>query len=65
VGLWAAILAFLLVLAALSPRYLFTNFEDAVETPLEINDVGCSNLEPRWCRACSCCRSDGASPRWP
>jgi len=51
VGLWAAILAFLLVLAALSPRYLFTNFEDAVETPLEINDVGCSDLEPLWLMA--------------
>jgi hypothetical protein len=51
VGLWAAILAFLLVLAALSPRYLFTNFEDAVETPLEINDVGCSDQEPLWLMA--------------
>jgi tRNA A-37 threonylcarbamoyl transferase component Bud32/membrane-associated phospholipid phosphatase len=49
VGLWAAILA-LLVLAALSPRYLFTN-EEAVQTPLGINDVGCSDLEPLWLMA--------------
>jgi tRNA A-37 threonylcarbamoyl transferase component Bud32/membrane-associated phospholipid phosphatase len=47
VGLWAAILASLLALAALSPRYLFTN-EYAVETPLGINDVGCSDPEPLW-----------------
>jgi hypothetical protein len=49
VGLWAAILA-LVVLAALSPRYVFTD-EDAVETPLGINDVGCSDLEPLWLMA--------------
>jgi tRNA A-37 threonylcarbamoyl transferase component Bud32/membrane-associated phospholipid phosphatase len=51
VGLWAAILASLLVLAALSPRYLFTNVEDAVQTQLAINDVGCSDLEPLWLMA--------------
>jgi membrane-associated phospholipid phosphatase/tRNA A-37 threonylcarbamoyl transferase component Bud32 len=50
VGLWAAILASLLILAALSPRYLFTN-EYAVETPLGINNVGCSDPEPLWLMA--------------
>ncbi|HKO85367.1 MAG TPA: phosphatase PAP2 family protein, partial [Actinomycetota bacterium] len=49
VGLWAAILA-LLVLAALNPRYLFDN-QDAVQTPLMIKDVSCSNLEPLWLMA--------------
>src|SRR5918993_5965255 len=49
VGLWAAILA-LLVLAALNPRQLFDN-EDAVATPLGVKDVGCSNLEPLWLMA--------------
>jgi tRNA A-37 threonylcarbamoyl transferase component Bud32/membrane-associated phospholipid phosphatase len=49
VGLWAAILA-LLVLAALNPRQLFNN-EDAVATPLGVKDVGCSDLEPLWLMA--------------
>jgi tRNA A-37 threonylcarbamoyl transferase component Bud32 len=49
VGLWAAILA-LLVLAALNPRQLFSN-EPAVATPLGVKDVGCSNLEPLWLMA--------------
>ena len=49
VGLWAAILA-LLVLAALNPRQLFDN-EAAVATPLGVKDVGCSNLEPLWLMA--------------
>ena len=49
IGLWAAILA-LLVLAALNPQYLFSN-EDAVETQLMVNDVSCSNLEPLWLMA--------------
>jgi tRNA A-37 threonylcarbamoyl transferase component Bud32 len=49
VGLWAAILA-LLVLAVLNPKYIFDN-EDAVETPLGINDVSCSQLEPLWLMA--------------
>jgi membrane-associated phospholipid phosphatase/tRNA A-37 threonylcarbamoyl transferase component Bud32 len=49
VGLWAAILA-LLVLAALNPRHLFSN-EVAVATPLGVKDVGCSNLEPLWLMA--------------
>jgi tRNA A-37 threonylcarbamoyl transferase component Bud32/membrane-associated phospholipid phosphatase len=49
VGLWAAILA-LLVLAALNPRQLFNN-EDAVATPLGVKNVGCSDLEPLWLMA--------------
>jgi tRNA A-37 threonylcarbamoyl transferase component Bud32 len=49
IGLWAAILA-LLVLAALNPRYLF-NTKDAVQTPLGVKDVGCDNLEPLWLMA--------------
>jgi tRNA A-37 threonylcarbamoyl transferase component Bud32 len=49
VGLWAAILA-LLVLAALNPRQLFNN-KVAVATPLGVKDVGCSDLEPLWLMA--------------
>ena len=49
VGLWAAILA-LLVLAALNPNYIFSN-KDAVETPLMVTDVGCRDLEPLWLMA--------------
>jgi tRNA A-37 threonylcarbamoyl transferase component Bud32 len=49
VGLWAAILA-LLVLAVLNPRFFFDN-EDAVETPLMVKDVGCGDLEPLWLMA--------------
>jgi membrane-associated phospholipid phosphatase/tRNA A-37 threonylcarbamoyl transferase component Bud32 len=49
VALWAAILA-VLVLAALNPRQLFNN-EDAVATPLGVNDVGCGDLEPLWLMA--------------
>ena len=49
IGLWAAILA-LLVLAALNPRQLFNN-EDAVATPLGVKDVGCDHLEPLWLMA--------------
>jgi membrane-associated phospholipid phosphatase/tRNA A-37 threonylcarbamoyl transferase component Bud32 len=49
VGLWAAILT-LVVLAALNPQYLFNN-EDAVETPLGINSLDCSQLEPLWLMA--------------
>jgi tRNA A-37 threonylcarbamoyl transferase component Bud32/membrane-associated phospholipid phosphatase len=46
IGLCAAIVA-LLVLAALNPKVIFTN-EDAVATPLEVNDLSCSHLEPLW-----------------
>jgi membrane-associated phospholipid phosphatase/tRNA A-37 threonylcarbamoyl transferase component Bud32 len=49
VGLWAAILA-LVVLAALNPRYVFSN-EDALETSLGVSDVGCGDLEPLWLMA--------------
>src|SRR5918993_1997201 len=49
VGLWAAILA-LLVLAALNPKVFFNN-KDAVETPLMVKDVGCRDLEPLWLMA--------------
>jgi tRNA A-37 threonylcarbamoyl transferase component Bud32 len=49
VGLWAAILA-LLVLAALNPRYVFSN-KEAVQTPLMVKDVGCDDLEPLWLMA--------------
>jgi tRNA A-37 threonylcarbamoyl transferase component Bud32/membrane-associated phospholipid phosphatase len=49
VGLWAAILA-VLVLAALNPRQLFDN-EDAVATPLGVKNVGCGDLEPLWLMA--------------
>jgi tRNA A-37 threonylcarbamoyl transferase component Bud32 len=49
VGLWAAILA-LVVLAALNQKFFFSN-KDAVQTPLMVNNVGCSNLEPLWLMA--------------
>jgi tRNA A-37 threonylcarbamoyl transferase component Bud32/membrane-associated phospholipid phosphatase len=49
IGLWAAILA-VLVLAALNPRQLFDN-EDAVATPLGIKNIGCGDLEPLWLMA--------------
>jgi tRNA A-37 threonylcarbamoyl transferase component Bud32/membrane-associated phospholipid phosphatase len=49
IGLWAAILA-LLVLAALNPRQLFDN-KAAVATPLGVKDVGCADLEPLWLMA--------------
>jgi tRNA A-37 threonylcarbamoyl transferase component Bud32 len=49
VGLWAAILA-LLVLAALNPTEIFNN-EDAVQTPLMVDDVSCADLEPLWLMA--------------
>jgi hypothetical protein len=49
VGLWAATVA-LLVLVALNIRY-FYNTEDLVETPLGVTDVGCTNLEPLWLMA--------------
>jgi hypothetical protein len=49
VGLWAAILA-VLVLATVNSRYVLST-EDLVETPLGINDVGCSDLEPLWLMA--------------
>jgi hypothetical protein len=35
------------VLAALNPRFLFDNRE-AVQTPLHVNSVACTDLEPQW-----------------
>jgi tRNA A-37 threonylcarbamoyl transferase component Bud32 len=49
IGVWAAILA-LLVLAALNTKFLFGT-EDAVKTPLGVNDLGCGDLEPLWLMA--------------
>src|SRR5206468_6488850 len=49
VGLWAAILA-LLVLGVLNSNVFFNN-EDAVQTSLMVNNVGCSDLEPVWLMA--------------
>jgi membrane-associated phospholipid phosphatase/tRNA A-37 threonylcarbamoyl transferase component Bud32 len=49
VGLWAAILA-LLVLAGVNWRYVFSN-EVAVATPLNRTDVDCGHLEPLWLMA--------------
>jgi tRNA A-37 threonylcarbamoyl transferase component Bud32/membrane-associated phospholipid phosphatase len=49
VGLWAAILA-LLVLAALNTKVIFNN-EEAVATSLGVKDIGCGDLEPLWLMA--------------
>ena len=49
VGLWAAILA-LVVLATVNSRYVL-NTEDMVETPLGVKDIGCGDLEPLWLMA--------------
>jgi tRNA A-37 threonylcarbamoyl transferase component Bud32 len=49
IGVWTAILA-LLVLVALNTKYIFSN-KDLVETPLGVNNVGCSDLEPLWLMA--------------
>ena len=49
IGLWAAILA-LLVLAALNTKVIFDN-EEAVATSLGVKDVGCGDLEPLWLMA--------------
>jgi tRNA A-37 threonylcarbamoyl transferase component Bud32 len=48
-GLWAAILA-LVVVVALNTRFFFST-EKPVESPLGVNDVGCSDLEPLWLMA--------------
>jgi tRNA A-37 threonylcarbamoyl transferase component Bud32 len=48
-GLWAAILA-LVVVVALNTRFFFST-EETVKTPLGFNDVGCSDLEPLWLMA--------------
>jgi hypothetical protein len=49
VGLWALILA-LVVLAATSSGVLFDNRE-AVQTPLHITSLDCTDLEPLWLQA--------------
>jgi tRNA A-37 threonylcarbamoyl transferase component Bud32/membrane-associated phospholipid phosphatase len=49
VGLWALILA-LVVLAATNSRVLFGN-KEAVQTPLNITSLGCTDLEPLWLQA--------------
>src|SRR5215207_7061772 len=46
IGVWAAILA-LLVVAAVNSKVLFNN-EVAVATPLNRTDVDCGHLEPLW-----------------
>jgi tRNA A-37 threonylcarbamoyl transferase component Bud32/membrane-associated phospholipid phosphatase len=49
VGLWAAMVA-LLVLAALNPQRIF-NADNLVRTPLNITNLECSQLEPLWLMA--------------
>jgi hypothetical protein len=49
VGLWALILA-LVVLAALNSSVFFSN-KEAVQTPLNINSLHCTDLEPLWLEA--------------
>jgi tRNA A-37 threonylcarbamoyl transferase component Bud32/membrane-associated phospholipid phosphatase len=49
VGLWALILAFV-ALVALNPRVFFDN-KEAVQTPLNITSLSCTNLEPLWLEA--------------
>jgi membrane-associated phospholipid phosphatase/tRNA A-37 threonylcarbamoyl transferase component Bud32 len=49
IGLWAAILA-VLVLAGVNWKYVFSN-EVAVATPLNRTDVDCGHLEPMWLMA--------------
>jgi tRNA A-37 threonylcarbamoyl transferase component Bud32 len=49
IGLWAAILA-LVVLAAVNTKVIFNN-EEAVATSLGVKNVGCGDLEPLWLMA--------------
>jgi hypothetical protein len=49
IGLWALILA-LVVLAALNPKYFFDN-KEALQTPLHISSLDCTDLEPLWLQA--------------
>jgi hypothetical protein len=49
VGLWALILVFV-ALVALNSKVLFGN-EEAVQTPLNINHLACTDLEPLWLQA--------------
>jgi tRNA A-37 threonylcarbamoyl transferase component Bud32/membrane-associated phospholipid phosphatase len=49
IALWAGILA-LVALAALNPRFVFNN-RDAVQTPLGVDAIGCTDMEPLWLMA--------------
>jgi len=49
VGLWLLMLA-LVVLAAMNSRVFFDN-KEAVQTPLPINRLDCTDLEPLWLQA--------------
>jgi tRNA A-37 threonylcarbamoyl transferase component Bud32 len=49
VGLWAAILA-LVILATVNSKYVLST-ENLVETPLGVKDAGCGDLEPLWLMA--------------
>jgi hypothetical protein len=49
IGLWGLILA-LVILAATNSRVLFDN-KEAVQTPLNIGSIDCTNLEPLWLQA--------------
>jgi tRNA A-37 threonylcarbamoyl transferase component Bud32 len=49
IGLWALILA-LVILAAMNSKVLFGN-KEAVQTPLHITSLACTNLEPLWLQA--------------
>jgi hypothetical protein len=49
VGLWALILA-VVALVAMNSNVLFDN-EEAVQTPLQINHLACTDLEPLWLQA--------------
>jgi tRNA A-37 threonylcarbamoyl transferase component Bud32 len=54
VGLWAAILA-LVILATVNSKYVLST-ENLVETPLGVKDAGCGDLEPLWLMASRCHR---------
>jgi tRNA A-37 threonylcarbamoyl transferase component Bud32 len=49
IGLWALILA-LVILAAMNSKVLFGN-KEAVQTPLHITSLACTDLEPLWLQA--------------
>jgi membrane-associated phospholipid phosphatase/tRNA A-37 threonylcarbamoyl transferase component Bud32 len=49
VGLWAAMAA-LVVVVVLNPTALVNN-KAAVQTPLDVDDLSCTNLEPLWLMA--------------
>jgi hypothetical protein len=49
IGLWAAIVA-LVVVVILNPTWIFNN-KAATQTPLDIDNLSCTNLEPLWLMA--------------